>query len=361
MDGKKTQIPEVEGRANNSKKVAGVIVGVLGFIFIIYANTATSKKTLANTTAKEVAPVLSFHESSDPVFSKRAREEQKRDSLIKKANIEISQESNEPSIDPEKLMQFKKMMDNANEKKMREIVQRRRSKTLIFINNASENQASSIESSKPKSFIEEVDKTTKVVSATRTTNLSNSILEGTIIHATLETAVNSDLPGSMRAVVNRTVYSADGMNKLLNPGDRLVMKYTSKVTKGATRVFAVGTRIIKSDGVSINIGSEVASPLGVVGLGASSVDTHFFERFSESALLAVISAGAATMNVSDSDQYNSLSMYRSSIADSFADSAANSLSQNKNIPPTLYVDQGREITVFVAKDINFDEVYGGQA
>lgn len=366
MSDKGKGIPEVPTKINDNTKIIAIsVMCVLGAVFLLYANAASSKKMTKSYSSEESAPVLSFVEGKDPVFGSRINNKNKNDSSQKNDYIEMAQKvvekpksENNESVDPKDLIEFKKMMDSINEKQMREIIQRRSAKTLVYTNNYSNSVKTGDASFKPKSFKEEVDKTTPKVSATRTANLSTSILEGTIIHATLETAVNSDLPGSMRAIINRPVYSADGLNKLLNPGDRLVMKYTSKVTKGATRVFAVGSRIIKSDGISINLGSEVASQLGVVGLGADSVDTHFFEKFAEASLLAVLSAGAATMNVSDNEQYNSLSMYRSGVADSFADAARSSLQQNTNLAPTLRIGQGREITVFVAKDINFDDVYG---
>ena len=41
---------------------------------------------------------------------------------------------------------------------------------------------------------------------------SNTIIEGTVIAAVLETALNSDLPGYVRAVVTRDVKGFDGSN-----------------------------------------------------------------------------------------------------------------------------------------------------
>lgn len=360
-------IPEVQDDSNKKKIWIGLGAVIL-CIFVLYANIATSKKSYMESNIDDVAPVLSFNDSSDPMLTstrsnfKIASINNKIPSIQNETDVKgnaLGNTKGNAEIDPEKLLEFKRMLDSANEKRMQEVIKRRKSSTLIY-----DNQTTSVvpvvnsDNKKASSFMQQVDKSTEVVSANRTTNLATSILEGTIIHATLETAVNSDLPGSMRAVINRPVYSADGINRLLNPGDRLVMKYTSKVTKGATRVFAVGSRIIKSDGVSIQLGSEIASKLGVTGVGADSVDSHFFEKFAEASLLAVLSAGAATMNVSDEDQWNSLSLYRGTIADSFAESANKSLDQNADRQPTLHIGQGKEISVFVAKDINFDEVYG---
>ena len=364
MDQAEQKLPEVKDRRNEIKKVMAIVVTAIALILILNSKIVLGKKSYNTHAVSEVLPTLNFSEKPERELHKenQPKYESPETSIFEKVTDGgHNKETQEESIDPEQLIQFKQLLDNVNEKKMREIIERRSAPTLIISDTSTTTATIATESKPPKNFIEEVDKTTKVVSATRTMNLSNSILEGTIIHATLETAVNSDLPGSMRAIINRTIYSADGMHKLLNPGDRLVMKYSSKISQGATRIFAVGSRIIKADGISINLGSEIASPLGAVGIGADSVDTHFFERFSEASLMAVISAGAATMNVSDQEQLNSLSMYRSSIAESFSETAAGTLKQNNTISPTLHVGQGKEITVFVAKDINFDGVYGESA
>ena len=360
------EISEVTSRVKgNNKIIAVTLVLILFLVGILYASVAGSKKVTRNYNLQETTPVLSFNETKrlDLIPSSEEASLSNQEAGLKNPTESeaeyVSHNNIDPAknLDPEKLMEFKKIMDTMNEEQMREIIKRRATKTLVYTSLDKNTSEASDLNPKAKSFVDEVDKTTPIVEAVHTTNLSTSILEGTIIHATLETAVNSDLPGSMRAVISRPVYSADGLNKLLSPGDRLVMKYTSKVTKGAARIFAVGSRIIKADGISINLGSEVASPLGVVGVGADSVDTHFFERFGEATLLAVLSASAATMNVSDEEQLNSLSMYRSGIAESFADSAKGSLKQNTNLAPTLKIGQGKEITVFVAKDLNFDKVY----
>lgn len=362
-----TGVPEVKSEQFVNKKIIALVSVVIVFILLIYVNISSGKSNNHEQDIDLSAPVLNFNETPPPLLVDNKLSNNQQFLLNKQQyNTETDGQpkgSNDFSnVDPVKLMQFKQMMDEANQEKMNEINQRRKTSTLIVnvsVSDTAANVGTYVKSEKNQQSVSNISiKDTEVVNAARTSNLSSTILEGTIVHATLETAVNSDLPGSMRAVINRTVYSADGINKLLNPGDRLVMQYTSKLTQGATRIFAIGSRIIKADGISINLGSPVTSPLGVSGLGSDSVDTHFFARFGEAALLAVISAGAATWDVGAKDELNSASLYRQGIADSFSNTANETLQANAGRPPTLYVNQGKEITVFVAKDISFADVYG---
>lgn len=186
------------------------------------------------------------------------------------------------------------------------------------------------------------------------------ILEGTLIHATLETAINSDLPGQLRAVVTNPVYAANGTQVLIPPASRVIAEYKSGIVQGQTRVFVIATRVITPDGISIPLNSGVASPLGVAGIGADTIDRYFLERFGQASLLALIGAGAANIGVGTEDQYNSAAFYREEVASSFSAAANEALDNSLPRGPTLHVNQGKPITLFVASDISFENVYADQ-
>jgi len=185
-------------------------------------------------------------------------------------------------------------------------------------------------------------------------SLNSIIAEGNFIHAILESATNSDLPGSLRAIVSEPVYSEDGSQVLIPRGSRLIGEYKSGMLQGQSRIFIVWQRLITPEGLSVQIGSSGVDPLGIAGIGADSIDRHFWERFGTASLLSMIGAGTATMGVSAGDQENSAASYRAAIANSFSQSASQSLQQNGMIAPTLSTMQGKPIMVFVAKDLQFD-------
>ncbi len=72
-------------------------------------------------------------------------------------------------------------------------------------------------------------------------NPSNTIIQGTMIQAVMETALDSSLPGQTRAMVSEDVYSVDGTRLLIPRGSRLIGRYRSGVDIAQRRVTIAGT------------------------------------------------------------------------------------------------------------------------
>ena len=183
--------------------------------------------------------------------------------------------------------------------------------------------------------------------------LKTIVAQGTFIHASLESAINSDLPGYVRASVSEPIYAEDGSAVLIPVGSRLIGEYKSGMLQGQSRIFVVWERLLTPAGISVILGSPGTDSLGVTGFGADHFNRHFWQQFGTASLLSLISAGAAN---SGSNAGDSASAYREAVAGSFSQSASQSLQQQGVIPPTLTVNQGRAINIFVAKDLNFSAV-----
>lgn len=199
------------------------------------------------------------------------------------------------------------------------------------------------------------DEQVETSSASILKNRNTLIAQGNLIHAILESSINSDLPGYLRAIVSEPVYSEDGTQILITAGSRLIGQYKSGMQTGQSRVFIVWTRIIEPNGVSIQIGSPDVDSLGESGQNADKIDYHFWQMFGTATMLSILGAGASNVGVSSTDQYNAAQAYRESVAQSLAQSAQSSLSQNTSIPPTLHINQGTPVIVFVTKDLRFDK------
>lgn len=193
------------------------------------------------------------------------------------------------------------------------------------------------------------------VQASHLNHLNQLITQGHLIHAVLESAINSDLPGYIRAEVREPVYAEDGSQVLIPPGSRLIGQYRSGMTQGQARIFVVWTRVITPNGISVNVASPGVDNLGEAGFAADHIDRHFFQQFGTAILLSIISAGASNIDVGNGTQYNAAQAYRVAMANSFSDTASQSLKQTGFIPPTLRIDQGRPIMVFVAHDLDFQQ------
>jgi type IV secretion system protein VirB10 len=176
------------------------------------------------------------------------------------------------------------------------------------------------------------------------------VAQGAMIPAVLETALDSDLPGFARAVVSRDVRSFDGLAVLIPRGSRVIGEYRPATALGQSRAFVIWTRVLRPDGVSIQIGSPATDPLGRAGL-SGSVDNHFFERFSGAILLSVVNAGATALAGGPSTE-----VVIGSSQDATGVAAAASAFAPANIAPTIKVPQGSPIRIFVARDLEFINV-----
>ncbi|HET9629096.1 MAG TPA: TrbI/VirB10 family protein [Novosphingobium sp.] len=172
---------------------------------------------------------------------------------------------------------------------------------------------------------------------------ATTIAQGTLIPAVLETAINTDLPGYARAVVSADVRSFDGSRVLLPRSTRLIGQYKSGIQAGQKRAYVIWTRVIRPDGVSVDIGSPGIDFSGQTGL-AGKVNTHFFERFGSAMLLSVVGG------------LSSLGSSAAIIAGGGQSAAAAAVGQTGQIGPTVRVPQGEPIRVFTARDLDFSKV-----
>jgi type IV secretory pathway VirB10-like protein len=191
----------------------------------------------------------------------------------------------------------------------------------------------------------------ETVRAQRLAHPETTVAQGTLIEATLETGIQSDLPGMIRARVSAPVYSFTG--ELMVPrGSLLIGRYQSGLVRGQTRVFVVWTRLLRPDGISMQLASPAADELGRSGL-PGDVDTHFFERFSSSFLLSLVDGGlaVAAANAQESDGATVVN----ASGRSFQSAAEIALENSVSIPPTVEIPRGSSVQVFVARDLDFAE------
>lgn len=182
-------------------------------------------------------------------------------------------------------------------------------------------------------------------SARAMTNPSTTVTEGTMIPAILETAINTDVPGYVRAVVSQDVRSFDGKNVLVPRSSRLIGQYQSGVQQGQKRAYVIWTRLIRPDGASVNIASPAVAFDGTTGL-AGDVDTHFFSRFGSAMLLSVI-GGLSAVATSGASVV---------VGGAGQSAASTALQQDGERSPTIRVKMGEPIRVFTARDLDFSTV-----
>lgn len=210
------------------------------------------------------------------------------------------------------------------------------------------------------------------------------IVEGTMIRGVLETAIQSDLPGSVRAVVSEDVWSFDGRRILVPRGSRLIGQYNSAIAQGQTRVLIAWNRVIRSDGVTVQLGSIGTDALGRSGM-PGKVDRKILQRYGGALLLTLIGGGAqylaglgqedsqpsqtisqvdpitgqvttTTVN-GNSSQNEAREIAARTISQSIQEMANAALQNSMSIPPTIHINQGERIMIFVRRDLDFSALY----
>jgi type IV secretion system protein VirB10 len=339
--------------SSNGKNIIGVIVGVVVLILII---------------------VLMFssggHQQTKPKNINAASDGNNyvlQDNERKLAELQKNQESMPVTFNSGTPALFPKYSDNQDSKAMKV---RRNAPTQMYsasppAGDSSDSTSTGVSATLSgkgdfASFANEQSNTVSTVTATKIKHPGATIAEGEFIHASLETAIDSDLPGMLRAVITEPVYAYTGESPIIPRGSRLVGQYSALSSNGsaAARVFVIWNRIITPSGISIMINSPGSDQLGQSGMGADATDHHFFKIFGTATLLSIMGASTASSGVSGEDQPNSANMYRQAIGSAFQQAAQNSLNQNMSIKPTLHIHQGDSVTVFVAHDLNLYNVLG---
>ena len=215
------------------------------------------------------------------------------------------------------------------------------------------------------------------VNVTRVGDMSSLIAQGKIIDAVIETAINTDFTGKIRAMITRDIYSESGKIILIPKGSRVIGEYDTGVTYGQDRVTLVWNRIIRPDGIDIAVDSPGVDALGRAGAEAL-VDNKYFQVLANALMVSSVNVlwtkmiddkfgteGGSNVTIekyTTADGTPSIYSESTNVMDDAVRQAADdvkgtldAITQNtKNaMKPTLTVDQGSKIKIFVNRDIIF--------
>lgn len=177
--------------------------------------------------------------------------------------------------------------------------------------------------------------------------------KGAFIDCTLETAIDSTLPGMTTCITAADTFGADGKVVLLERGSKLVGETRGQVQQGQARVFVVWTEARTPTGVAVPLDSPGTDELGRSGL-PGQVQHHFWERFGAAILISVID-GAVQVGVQAANHSGGGSVIYAPSASQ--DAATEVLKNTVSIPPTVVKRNGDRIQVLVARDLDFRSVY----
>jgi type IV secretion system protein VirB10 len=175
--------------------------------------------------------------------------------------------------------------------------------------------------------------------------------KGAFIDCTLETAINSALPGMTTCVTATDTFGADGQVVLMERGTKLTGETAGTVQSGAARVFVLWTEARTPTGVVIPLASPGTDELGRAGL-TGRVNRHFWQRFGAAILITMVDG--AVQGAAASQRSGGTVVYSSSGSQ---DITTEVLKSTVGITPTIEVQNGNRIQILVARDLDFRSVY----
>ena len=187
------------------------------------------------------------------------------------------------------------------------------------------------------------------------------IQAGWEIPAVLEQAINSDLPGELKALVMSNVYdTATGRFLLIPQGSRLIGLYDSHVGYAQNGVQVIWNRVMYPDGSSLDLeGMMGLDSHGNAGL-RHQVDNHY-KRLVGFAVLTSLFTAAFELS---QNRQQSTTAYPSTgqIAGGAVGQEVSQLGtqitrRNLNVQPTIKIPPGYKFNVHVNRDIVFDAPY----
>jgi len=187
------------------------------------------------------------------------------------------------------------------------------------------------------------------------------LLRGTYIRCVLQARVISDFPGYTSCVVTEPVYSVNGRRLLLPRGSRVMGFYNSDSVIG-DRAAIVWDRITTPTGLDVSMRSPGVDNLGAAG-NPGHYTAHWGQRITSALLISMLSdafkyAGAeyGPEQTTFGNGFVVQSPFESNTARTLERLAQTAVERNMARPPTVTINQGTVVNVYVARDVDFSAV-----
>lgn len=182
-----------------------------------------------------------------------------------------------------------------------------------------------------------------------------TIPAGTLIPCTLQTAIDSELPGFVDCVLPAAVQGATGTVTLLDKGTQVFGEIRGGLIQGHNRLFILWLRARTPANVVIALSSPAADELGRSGV-TGAVNNHWPQILLAATAYSLIGSGpqlaASALQNGRGNSYNYIG-----IASPMQSAGENAFQREMDRPPTLEKAQGGSVTIFMARDLDFSAVY----
>ncbi|MEZ2299419.1 TrbI/VirB10 family protein [Variovorax sp. RCC_210] len=201
---------------------------------------------------------------------------------------------------------------------------------------------------------------------------SFTLAKGTLPDCTLLTAILTDQPGFLKCVLSAPVMSMDGKVVLMEAGTSMEGEYTAGVQAGQTTIFTLWTRAVTPNFIAVPLSSPGTDALGRAG-SSGFVDNKWMERFAGAVFFSLFedakqvaiarddaraarrvgSQTGVTYNIGSQGTLAQLGNTGSTTQSIVQEM----LRQGSQARPSLYKNQGEVVRIFVARDVDFSDVY----
>lgn len=183
---------------------------------------------------------------------------------------------------------------------------------------------------------------------------------GTVIPAIMTQALNSDLEGTVTAMVTYDVFDSIAGHSLVIPrGSRLFGFYDADVQGNVPRLHLAFKTLYFPNGYSLALsGMPGVDNIGMAGV-SDQVNRHFWQRYGSAAVLSLITAGISLATYSHDGfySYSPADAARYGGGQVMGQAVGEDLRQSMRIRPTLTVAEGYPFNVMLTQDVAFPGPY----
>lgn len=188
------------------------------------------------------------------------------------------------------------------------------------------------------------------------------LARGTYIRCVLETRIITDLEGFASCVTAEPIYSTNGRRLLIPQGSKVLGSYAAGVGSGH-RIAVMWDRVMTPGGIDITMESPGVDTLGGAG-HPGQYDAHWASRVSSAFFISLFSDAFkyygekyGPKTVTDTGMGGVMVQpFQSNTARTMESVAHEAVQDGLSRPPTVTLNQGSVISIYVAKDVDFSAV-----
>lgn len=188
------------------------------------------------------------------------------------------------------------------------------------------------------------------------------LLRGTYIRCVLETHIVTDVSGFTSCVVTEPVYSVNGKSLLLPKGSKVSGSYSGGGGR-TNRVAVVWDRITTPNGLDVLMSSPGVDNLGGAG-HPGDLNNHWASKITSALMISLIADAFKYEGEKHGPQRTTITENGTTYIEPYESETANTMqrlseqmiSQQMARSPTITINQGTVLNVYVAKDVDFSGV-----